>query len=156
MELDVLYEDNHLLAVHQTGGFAGPGRPQRRSDPAGRSRAAYLKDKYAKPGKVYLGLVHRLDRNVSGVVLLARTSKAAGRLSSQFRDGTVTKDLPGRGGRMPGPGQRRIAQLAGRQGRRAGRDPGGNEAFSRSQGEPAALPCDGILGTGGPWWKSGR
>jgi 23S rRNA pseudouridine1911/1915/1917 synthase len=51
----------------------------------------YLKAKYKKPGNVYLGLVHRLDRPVSGVVLFARTSKAAARLSEQFRDGTVRK-----------------------------------------------------------------
>jgi 23S rRNA pseudouridine1911/1915/1917 synthase len=51
----------------------------------------YLKTKYGKPGEVYLGLVHRLDRPVSGVVLFARTSKAAARLSEQFRAGTIRK-----------------------------------------------------------------
>jgi 23S rRNA pseudouridine1911/1915/1917 synthase len=51
----------------------------------------YLKDRYNKPGNVYLGLVHRLDRPVSGVVLFARTSKAAARLSEQFRSGRVQK-----------------------------------------------------------------
>lgn len=52
---------------------------------------SYLKDKFNKPGKVYLGLVHRLDRPVSGVMVLARTSKAASRLSSQFRENEVKK-----------------------------------------------------------------
>lgn len=90
MALDVVYEDNHLLAVLKPAGLLVQGD---RSgdltllDVAG----AYLKQKYDKPGKVFLGLVHRLDRNVSGVVLLARTSKAAGRLAEQFRVGTVTK-----------------------------------------------------------------
>jgi 23S rRNA pseudouridine1911/1915/1917 synthase len=54
-------------------------------------RRAWLKDKYAKPGKVFLGLVHRLDRPVAGVFLLAKTSKAASRLAAQFREGTVEK-----------------------------------------------------------------
>ena len=90
MELDVLHEDNHLLAVNKPAGLLVQGDSS--GDPtlldAGRS---YLKEKYDKPGNVFLGLVHRLDRNVSGVVLLARTSKAAGRLSEQFRQGTVAK-----------------------------------------------------------------
>ena len=51
----------------------------------------YLKTRYAKPGNVYVGLLHRLDRPTSGVVLLAKTSKAAGRLSAQFRAGTISK-----------------------------------------------------------------
>ncbi|MEN8007522.1 MAG: RluA family pseudouridine synthase [Candidatus Krumholzibacteriota bacterium] len=90
MKLEVLYEDNHLLAVHKPAGLLVQGDrsgDETLLDVAG----AYLKQKYDKPGRVYLGLVHRLDRNVSGVVLLARTSKAAGRLSHQFREGTVTK-----------------------------------------------------------------
>src|SRR5204862_1664983 len=52
---------------------------------------AYLKEKYGKPGNVFLGVVHRLDRVVSGVLMFARTSKAAARLSQQFREGTVEK-----------------------------------------------------------------
>jgi 23S rRNA pseudouridine1911/1915/1917 synthase len=86
----VLYEDNHLLALNKPAGVLVQGD---RSGDATLLDAArgYLKQKYAKPGNVYLGLVHRLDRPVSGVVLLARTSKAAGRLTRQFRAGTVTK-----------------------------------------------------------------
>ena len=53
--------------------------------------ADYLRTRYQKPGNVYVGLVHRLDRPTSGVVLLARTSKAASRLSEQFRTGAVAK-----------------------------------------------------------------
>jgi 23S rRNA pseudouridine1911/1915/1917 synthase len=90
MELEVLYEDNHLLAVNKPAGLLVQGDrsgDESLLDVAG----SYLKHKYDKPGKVYLGLVHRLDRNVSGVALLTTTSKAAGRLSGQFRDGTVDK-----------------------------------------------------------------
>jgi len=90
MELKILYEDNHLLAVQKPTGLLVQG--DRSGDETLLEVAAsYLKQKYAKPGRVYLGLVHRLDRNVSGVVLLARTSKAAGRMSGQFRAGTVDK-----------------------------------------------------------------
>lgn len=90
MELRVLHEDNHLLVVDKPAGLLVQG--DRSGDATLLEVAAtYLKEKYAKPGNVYVGLVHRLDRNVSGVVLLARTSKAAGRLSSQFRDKTVLK-----------------------------------------------------------------
>lgn len=90
MDLTVLYQDNHLLAVHKPAGLLVQG--DRSGDPCLVDVAkAWLKETCGKPGNVYLGLVHRLDRNVSGVVMLARTSKAAGRLSAAFRDGTVTK-----------------------------------------------------------------
>lgn len=88
--LQVIYEDNHLLAVAKPAGLLVQG--DRSGDATLREQAkAYLKQKYAKPHGVYLGLVHRLDRPVSGVVLFARTSKAAGRLSRQFRERTVAK-----------------------------------------------------------------
>lgn len=90
MDLDVLHEDNHLLVVNKPAGLLTQG--DRSGDPTLLEAARdYLRVKYAKPGNVYVGMVHRLDRNVSGVVVLARTSKAAGRLGGQFRDGTVTK-----------------------------------------------------------------
>ena len=89
-KLIVIHEDNHLLAVVKPAGLLVQG--DRSGDPtlleAGKD---YLRLKYDKPGKVYLGLVHRLDRPVSGLVLFARTSKAAGRLSRQFREGAVHK-----------------------------------------------------------------
>ena len=105
MKLEVLYEDNHLLAVVKPAGLLVQG--DRSGDVTLLDLArTYLKTKYAKPGQVFLGLVHRLDRNVSGVVLLARTSKAAGRLGTQFREGTVTKlyraVVAGRPGPSPG------------------------------------------------------
>ena len=88
--LDVLLEDNHCLAVNKPAGLLTQGDVT--GDPSLIDAArAYLKTRYDKPGDVFVGLVHRLDRPVSGVVLLARTSKAAGRLSAQFRAGTVEK-----------------------------------------------------------------
>jgi 23S rRNA pseudouridine1911/1915/1917 synthase len=90
MAVTVLFEDNHLLAVMKPAGLLVQG--DRSGDATLLDWAkGYLKEKYAKPGNVYVGLVHRLDRNVSGVVLLARTSKAASRLSACFRENTVTK-----------------------------------------------------------------
>lgn len=88
--LPIIYEDNHLLAVVKPAGLLAQG--DRTGDPSVTDlAAAYLRQRYGKPGNVYVGLVHRLDRPVSGVLLLARTSKAAARLSAQFRDGTVAK-----------------------------------------------------------------
>lgn len=86
----VLHEDNHCLALNKPAGMPTQG------DASGdRSLVDWARDdlkrRYAKPGNVFVGLVHRLDRPVSGVVLLAKTSKGAGRLSEQFRNGTVEK-----------------------------------------------------------------
>jgi 23S rRNA pseudouridine1911/1915/1917 synthase len=88
--IDVLYEDNHLLGLNKPSGwptthFDGT------EETIDRLARAYLKEKYHKPGNVFLGVVHRLDKAVSGVLLFARTSKAATRLSRQFREGTVEK-----------------------------------------------------------------
>jgi 23S rRNA pseudouridine1911/1915/1917 synthase len=88
--LDVLYEDNHLIAVNKPCGwpsahFSGD------EETMDRVVKAYLKEKYGKPGNVFLGVVHRLDKPVSGVLMFARTSKGAARLSEQFRDNLVEK-----------------------------------------------------------------
>src|SRR4051794_33517323 len=88
--LDILYEDNHCLAVAKPSG-AVSAHFQGREETLDRIVKGYLKEKYQKPGKVFLGVVHRLDRPVSGVLLFARTSKAAARLAEQFREGTVEK-----------------------------------------------------------------
>lgn len=86
----VLYEDNHCLAVEKPAGLLTMGDAT--GDPSLVTWAkAYLAEKYQKPGAVFVGVVHRLDRPVSGVVLLARTSKGAARLSAQFREHTVEK-----------------------------------------------------------------
>lgn len=87
---NVLYEDNHVLGVYKPAGVLVQG--DRTGRPTLLDMAKYwVKLKYQKPGNVFLGLVHRLDRPVAGVVMFARTSKAAGRLSAQFREHTVTK-----------------------------------------------------------------
>jgi 23S rRNA pseudouridine1911/1915/1917 synthase len=88
--LDVLYEDNHLLAVNKPAMLPTMGVAEDRAALLGVAKD-YVRRKYNKPGNVYLGIVSRLDAPVTGVVLLARTSKAAGRLSAQFRDRDVEK-----------------------------------------------------------------
>lgn len=89
--MDILHLDNHLLVVVKPAGMLAQGDST--GDPDFLSEAKkYLKVRFNKPGNVFVGLVHRLDRPVSGVVVLARTSKAAGRLSAQFRERTVKKE----------------------------------------------------------------
>src|SRR5271170_3618899 len=90
MLLNVLYEDNHLLAVAKPPGLPTQGAAAGRSSLVVQAKD-YLRQKYAKPGNVYLGVVSRLDEPVSGVVVFARTSKAAARLSEQFRGRSVEK-----------------------------------------------------------------
>ena len=88
--IEILHEDNHCLAVNKPAGLLSQGDST--GDPSVVDLVtSYLKARYAKPGNVYVGLVHRLDRPTSGVVLVARTSKAASRLSEQFREGLVQK-----------------------------------------------------------------
>jgi 23S rRNA pseudouridine1911/1915/1917 synthase len=89
-DLEVLYEDNHCLAVLKPAGV-GSAHFQGHGATLDRVAKDYLKHKYDKQGNVFLGVVHRLDRPVSGVLLFARTSKAAARLSEQFRLGAVEK-----------------------------------------------------------------
>lgn len=85
-----LFEDNHCLALFKPAGVLTMG--DRTGDPSMVELARdYLKHKYRKPGNVFVGVVHRLDRPVSGVLLFARTSKAAARLSEQFREHSVRK-----------------------------------------------------------------
>jgi 23S rRNA pseudouridine1911/1915/1917 synthase len=88
--LEVLFEDNHLLAVNKPAGIATMGVAADEPSVLGVARQ-YIKRRYAKPGNVYLGVVSRLDALVSGVLLFARTSKAAARLNEQFRSRTVEK-----------------------------------------------------------------
>jgi 23S rRNA pseudouridine1911/1915/1917 synthase len=88
--LDILYEDNHCLALNKPAGWPTT-HYDGTEETVDRLAKAYLKEKYGKPGNVFLGVVHRLDKPVSGVLLFARTSKAAARLSEQFREGAVEK-----------------------------------------------------------------
>lgn len=93
--LSILFEDNHCLAVAKPAGLLTQGVPQ--EGPAGPIPTlealvkAYLKHKYHKAGNVYLGIPHRLDRPVSGVIVFARNTKAARRLAEQFQGRQVTK-----------------------------------------------------------------
>src|ERR1700687_2900957 len=90
-ELIILFEDNHCLAVAKPAPLLTQGVPP--GIPTLEAMAkAYLKDRYQKAGKVYLGIPHRLDRPVSGVVLFARNTKAARRLAEQFQKHEVTKN----------------------------------------------------------------
>lgn len=86
----ILFEDNHLLALDKPAGLLTQGDATGEPTLIDWARDD-LRARYDKPGNVYVGLVHRLDRPVSGVVLLAKTSKAAARLSEQFRKGEVEK-----------------------------------------------------------------
>lgn len=88
--LHILFEDNHCIAVNKPAGwptthFSGE------EETVDRLVKAYLKEKHDKPGNVYLGVVHRLDKPATGVLLFARTSKAASRLAKQFRAVAVEK-----------------------------------------------------------------
>ena len=87
---EILFSDNHLIAVNKPAGMLTQSS-SRSTESLLEVTRAWIKEKYQKPGKPYLGLLHRLDRPVAGVVLFARTSKAAGRLSQQFRDHSVEK-----------------------------------------------------------------
>lgn len=88
--IPIIYEDNHLLVIDKPAGLLS--QEDHTGDPDVLNLCkAYIKKKYNKPGDVFLGLVHRLDRPVSGVMVLARTSKAASRLSYQIRKRTVNK-----------------------------------------------------------------
>src|SRR6185436_13618268 len=88
--LTVLYEDNHIIAAVKPAGVLSQG--DKTGDESMLEMVkAYLKEKYKKPGNVFLGLLHRLDRPVCGLMLFAKTSKGAARLSEQFRNHTVEK-----------------------------------------------------------------
>ena len=89
-KLEVLHEDNHVLVVNKPAGLPTMGVAADRPSVLSVARE-YIKRKYNKPGNVYLGIVSRLDAPVTGALLIARTSKAASRLSKQFRDRHVEK-----------------------------------------------------------------
>lgn len=84
-KIDILFEDNHLLVVYKPKGVLSQADGSHHLDMLTLLKE-YIKEKYQKPGAVYLGLVHRLDINTSGVMVFAKTSKAAKRLSLQIRN----------------------------------------------------------------------
>lgn len=90
MQLPVLYEDNHLLAVNKQAGQIVQG--DKTGDiPLSEQVAAWIKSTYNKPGDAFIGVIHRIDRPVSGVVLFARTGKGLSRMNELFRSREVTK-----------------------------------------------------------------
>jgi 23S rRNA pseudouridine1911/1915/1917 synthase len=89
-DIEVVYEDNHLIVVNKPPLLATMGVAAGEDSMAERARE-YLRVRYHKPGNVYLGIVSRLDAHACGVLVFARTSKAAARLAQQFREGTVGK-----------------------------------------------------------------
>ncbi|HTL81981.1 MAG TPA: RNA pseudouridine synthase [Bacteroidia bacterium] len=90
MEPNILFEDNHLIAINKKPGEIV--QADKTGDaPMGDAIKEFLKKKYNKPGEVFLGVIHRLDRPVSGVVLFAKTSKALARMNELFRDRATKK-----------------------------------------------------------------
>lgn len=88
--MEVVYEDNHLIVVNKRAGEIVQG-DKTGDKPLSEMVKDYIKEKYAKPGNVFCGVVHRLDRPVAGLVVFARTSKALERMNAMFRDGKVHK-----------------------------------------------------------------
>lgn len=89
-DVEIIYEDNHLLLVNKPAGLLSQADISGRADLVSLAKA-YLIKEYNKPGGAWLGLVHRLDQPVAGLIILAKTSKAAGRLSSQIREDRIDK-----------------------------------------------------------------
>ncbi|MCR5679053.1 MAG: RNA pseudouridine synthase [Prevotella sp.] len=88
--MEVVYEDNHIIIVNKRSGEIVQG-DKTGDRPLSDVVKAYIKERYQKPGEVFLGVTHRLDRPVSGLVVFARTSKALTRLNKMFADGQVHK-----------------------------------------------------------------
>jgi 23S rRNA pseudouridine1911/1915/1917 synthase len=101
MNMDIVYEDNHVIAINKPVGIAVQAAEKGEVD-LFEAVKAFIKERDKKPGNVFIGLVHRIDRPVSGIVLFAKTSKAASRLSEQMRDGKIYKQYEAVvHGRMP-------------------------------------------------------
>lgn len=88
--MNVVYEDNHLIIVYKEAGEIVQG-DKSGDEPLSEMVKQWIKEKYQKPGNVFLGVVHRLDRPVAGLVIFARTSKALTRLNEMFRNGDIHK-----------------------------------------------------------------
>lgn len=88
--MTVVYEDNHIIIVNKTASEIVQG-DKTGDTPLSETVKEYLKEKYQKPGNVFIGVTHRLDRPVSGLVLFAKTSKALSRLNEMFKRGEVKK-----------------------------------------------------------------
>ena len=99
---EIIFEDNHLLVINKPAGLLVQGDATG-DEPLSNKAAEYLRFKYKKPGAAFVGVAHRIDRPVSGVVVLAKTSKALSRLNEMFRDSQMTKTYWALTGRPPVP-----------------------------------------------------
>ena len=88
--IEVLYEDNHLVIVNKLAGDIVQG-DKTKDQPLSEKVKKYIKEKYKKPGEVYLGTIHRLDRPVSGAIIFAKTSKSLTRMNKMFQDKKIQK-----------------------------------------------------------------
>lgn len=105
--MQILYEDNHIIIVNKAVGEIVQG-DKTGDEPLSETVKTYIKKKYDKPGNVFLGVTHRLDRPTSGIVVFAKTSKALSRMNALFRDDKVSKTYWALVGNMP---QEREAEL---------------------------------------------
>jgi 23S rRNA pseudouridine1911/1915/1917 synthase len=101
---EILFEDNHLLVINKPAGILVQG-DETGDEPLSNKAAEYLKFKYKKPGAAFVGVAHRIDRPVSGIVIMAKTSKALSRLNEMFRDNQVKKTYWALTGKSPVPEQ---------------------------------------------------
>ena len=99
---EILFEDNHLLVINKPAGLLVQGDATG-DEPLSKKAAEYLRFKYKKPGEAFVGVCHRIDRPVSGIVILAKTSKALSRLNEMFRDDKMHKTYWALTGRPPVP-----------------------------------------------------
>ena len=106
----ILYEDNHLLVVNKKVGEIVQG-DKSSDEPLTETFKAFIAQRDAKPGQVFMGLPHRLDRPVSGIVVLAKTSKALERLNAMFRDSDVHKIYWALVCREPQPAEGRLEDM---------------------------------------------
>ena len=88
--LEILFEDNHLIAINKKSGDIIQG-DKTGDKPLSEIVKLYIKKKYNKPGNVYLGTIHRIDRPTSGIIIFAKTSKALTRMNEKFRNNEITK-----------------------------------------------------------------
>lgn len=101
---EILFEDNHLLVINKPAGLLVQG-DSTGDEPLSAKAEEYLRFKYKKPGAAFIGVAHRIDRPVSGVVIMAKTSKALSRLNELFRDNKVHKTYWALTGKCPAPAQ---------------------------------------------------
>lgn len=101
-DMEILFEDNHLIAVNKLPGMLVQG-DHTGDEPLGEYVKLYIKDRYQKPGDVFLGVIHRLDRPASGVVVFARTSKALERMNRLFAERKIDKTYWAITGHRPNP-----------------------------------------------------